>query len=169
MSSPNRASTHVGRVHPGVWPTEIPVLDALPEGPRGRLAASVARLDLKAGVTFLREGETTDFLAIVVAGRVAVHLRVPERGPITILTLEPGDIVGWSAIVAPYRATTSVTTLEPTELAMIDAETLRGLLEADIELAAALHPLILDTVVARLAATRTQLLDLFQGREADPW
>ena len=169
MSSPDRPRQHATWVAPTVRPAGIPVLDRLPKGPRGRLAPAVARLDLKAGVTFLREGETTDFLAIIIAGRVAVHMRVPERGPITILTLEPGDIVGWSAIVAPYRATTSVTTVGPTELAIIDAETLRGLLAADFELAAALYPLILATVVARLAATRDQLLDLFQGREADPW
>lgn len=169
MSSQDRASQDAARFDPGVRPVAIPVLDALPEGPRNRLTPSMGRLELKADVTFLREGETTDFLAIVVAGRVAVQMRVPERGAITILTLEPGDIVGWSAIVAPYRATTSVTTLEPTQLAIIDAETLRGLIATDLELAAALHPLILDTVVARLAATRVQLLDLFQGHEADPW
>ena len=33
-----------------------------------------------------------------------LRVRVPERGPITILTVEPGDVVGWSAVVPPFRA-----------------------------------------------------------------
>lgn len=145
------------------------LLAHLPASVQDRLASATARLDLESGVTFMHEGEVTDFLAIVVAGRVGLQMRVPERGSITILTLEAGDIVGWSAIVDPFRATTSATTLEPTELAIIDAETLRAMLATNPEVAAALLPRVLETVVARLAATRVQLLDLFQGREANPW
>lgn len=140
-----------------------------PEALQERLGQSIARLDLEAGVTFMHEGEVTDFLAFVLRGRVGLQMRVPERGPITILTVEAGDIVGWSAVVEPFRATTSATTLEPTELAIIEADTLRGLLATDGDLAAVLLPRVLQTVVARLAATRVQLLDLFDGRDADPW
>jgi CRP-like cAMP-binding protein len=88
---------------------------------------------------------------------------------VTILTLDPGDIVGWSAIVPPYRATTSATALEPTELASFPAEELRGILASDAEVAAAFLPPVLETVAARVAATRDQLLDLFRGAEVDPW
>ena len=145
------------------------LLADLPAPVQARLAAATARLDLEAGVTFMHEGDVTDFLAVLVDGRVALQMRVPERGSVTILTLEAGDIVGWSAIVDPFRSTTSATTLEPTELAIVDAETLRNLLANDADIAAAVLPPVLRTVVARLAATRVQLLDLFQGREADPW
>ncbi len=129
----------------------------------------MTRRELAAGVTFMREGEVTTSLTILCRGRVALRMRVPERGAVTILTLDPGDIVGWSAIVPPYRATTSATTLEPTELAVIAAEELRALLAADAELAAAFLPPVLETVAARVAATRDQLLDLFRGVGFDPW
>ena len=129
----------------------------------------VARLELDSGSTFMHEGEVTAFMAIVVRGRVALRMRVPERGAITILTLDPGDIVGWSAIVAPYRATTTATTLEPTELAILEAMELRELLAHDHEVAAAFLPRILETVAARVAATRDQLLDLFHATGLDPW
>lgn len=150
-------------------PAPVGILADLPRSAQDRLSAATARLDLEPGVTFMHEGEVTDFLAVVVEGRVALQMRVPERGSITILTLEAGDTVGWSAIVDPFRATTSATTLGPTQLAIVDAETLRALLADDADFAAAFLPRVLTTVVARLAATRVQLLDLFQGREADPW
>jgi CRP-like cAMP-binding protein len=88
---------------------------------------------------------------------------------VTILTLDPGDIVGWSAIVSPYRATTSATTLEPTELATFAADELRAILASDAEVAAAFLPRVMETIAARVAATRDQLLDLFRGVEVDPW
>ena len=147
----------------------VPIVDALPAGPRARLTERIAHLELDSGATFMHEGEVTAFMAIVVRGRVALRMRVPERGAITILTLDPGDIVGWSAIVAPYRATTTATTLEPTELAILEAVELRELLATDHEVAAAFLPRILETVAARVAATRDQLLDLFHATGLDPW
>ncbi len=150
-------------------PGRVPILDGLPAAPRDRLMKLVARMQLESGETFMHEGDETAFMAIVVRGRVALRLRVPERGAITILTLDPGDIVGWSAIVAPYRATTTATTLEPTELAIVEASELRALLASDDQVAAAFLPRVLETVVSRVAATRDQLLDLFHATGLDPW
>jgi CRP/FNR family cyclic AMP-dependent transcriptional regulator len=147
----------------------IPIVDGLPPGPRARLSAKLARLDLEPGAAFMHEGEPTQLLGIVIRGRIALRMRVPERGAITILTLDAGDIVGWSAIVAPFRATTTATMLEPTELAVVDADELREMLAADHELAAVFLPRVLETVAARLAATRDQLLDLFHAAGIDPW
>ncbi|MCI0581905.1 MAG: cyclic nucleotide-binding domain-containing protein [Chloroflexi bacterium] len=149
--------------------TAVPIVGALPPGPRERLAAAMVCTEVAAGVTFMHEGDVTKSLSIIVRGRVALRLRVPERGAVTILTLDPGDIVGWSAIVPPHRATTSATALEPLELASIPADELRRLLATDAEVAAAFLPPILETVAARVAATREELLDLFRGAEVDPW
>ena len=147
----------------------VPIIAALPAGPRRRLAAVMTRVEVEAGETFMHEGDVTKVLSIIVRGRVALRLRVPERGAVTILTLDPGDIVGWSAIVPPYRATTSAAALEATELASFEAEELRAILATDAEVAAAFLPAVLETVAARVAATRDQLLDLFRGAEVDPW
>jgi CRP/FNR family cyclic AMP-dependent transcriptional regulator len=169
MSSAQEARPSTLPIPPSDRPAGIPILDGLPAGPRERLARLVARLQLDCGETFMHEGDETAFLAIVVRGRVALRLRVPERGAITILTLDPGDIVGWSAIVAPYRATTTATTLEPTELAIVEAGELRALLASDAEVAAVFLPKVLETVTSRVAATRDQLLDLFHATGLDPW
>ena len=165
------------RTGPGAAPTDdpsgrsepVPIVGTLPPGPRERLLALVTRRELDAGATFMHEGDVTKSMSIIVRGRIALRLRVPERGAVTILTLDPGDIVGWSAIVSPYRATTSATTLEPTELATLPAEELRAILASDAEVAAAFLPRVMETIAARVEATRDQLLDLFRGVEVDPW
>lgn len=169
MPSAQQAGPNAVPVDPTRRPEPIPIIDGLPAGPRARLSARMAYLELDPGVTFMREGEVTQSLTIIIRGRVALRMRIPERGAVTILTLDPGDLVGWSAIVPPYRATTSATTLEPTELGVFDAAELRELLASDAELAAAFLPPVLQTVAARVAATRDQLLDLFRGVGVDPW
>jgi CRP-like cAMP-binding protein len=136
---------------------------------RVRLAELGSLVEAEPNQTLMREGEPSDFLAIVLEGRVALRVRVPERGPITVLTVEPGDVLGWSAVVPPYRATSSAIALTQTELAYFDGPTLREALATDEALAAELYPVLLSAVARRLEGTRLQLLDLFSQRWVEPW
>ena len=113
----------------------------------------------------MREGAAVDSLGVVVDGRLAIRLNVPGRGVVTVLTVEPGDFIGWSALVPPHRATSTVVALEPTTVVTFDGPALRAALDADPALAAAVLRRVLDAVARRLAATRTQLLDLFARAE----
>ena len=118
----------------------------------------------------MREGEETSLLAIVIAGRVALQMHGPERGTTTILTVEPGDIVGWSALVPPHRSTSTAVALEESTLLVFESRRLRALLDADVALAATLYPRLLEALGRRLSATRHQLLDLYaQERQVVPW
>jgi CRP-like cAMP-binding protein len=137
---------------------------------RDRLVDVARIVSFPAGATLMREGDDSPFLGIVTEGRVALRMTVPERGAMTILTVEPGDVVGWSAIVRPHRSTSTAVTTEATTLLVLDAEGLRRLLEGDLALAATLYPRILEALGRRLSATRQQLLDLYaQEREPVPW
>lgn len=130
-----------------------------------RLAAIAEVHDLAPGELVIAEGQVAESLGIVISGRVALRMLVPERGMVTILTVEPGDVVGWSAVVPPYRGTDDAVAIEPVRLLQFPGEALRLLLRADAVLAASLYPRLLQAVSRRLSATRFQLLDLF-AREA---
>lgn len=132
--------------------------------------AELGRLEhFPAGQVLLREGEPADYLGIVLEGRVGLRMRVPERGQVTVLTVEPGDVIGWSAVVPPYRSTSTPVALVDTELAYFDGPTLREALAADAQLAAEFYPVVLAAVARRLEGTRLQLLDLFSHRWVEPW
>jgi CRP-like cAMP-binding protein len=123
-----------------------------------------------AGDLIMREGDDRHAFGIVIAGRVGLRLLVPERGAITIMTVEPGDVVGWSALVPPYRATSTAVAIEQSDLLEFDAEALRRALREDPALAATVYPRVLEAVARRLNATRHQLLDLYtQQAERVPW
>jgi CRP-like cAMP-binding protein len=141
----------------------------LPIAAQARLEPQMRIVEYAPGTEILREGDPTDVLGIVRRGRAAVRLRVPERGPTTILTVEPGDVLGWSAVVPPHRATSTVVTLQPTEILCMPGAALRAEIEADPMLAAAVYRALLEAVSRRLIGTRMQLLDLFTPSGAEPW
>jgi CRP-like cAMP-binding protein len=136
--------------------------------------AGLARIErAPAGQVLLREGEHTEDVSIVMSGRIALRMLVPERGMVTILTVEPGDVLGWSALLPPHRATCHAFAIEDTTLLALRGEDLRAMLRADHALAANVYPRVLQAVARRLAATRFQLLDLFAkepvSSEVHPW
>ncbi len=136
----------------------------------GSILAELARIHrYEPGDELLREGEESTVFGIVRQGRVALSVLVPERGAVTILTVEPGDIIGWSALTTPHRATSTATALEPVELVAFDGAALRGLLRSDCRLATTVYPRLLQAVTRRLIATREQLLDLFAAQGEAAW
>jgi CRP-like cAMP-binding protein len=146
------------------------MLDRLSPRVRERLARLGRRVEYAAEAVILREGDDTPFLGLVERGRVALRLRVPELGRrVTILTVEAGELVGWSAVVPPYRTTVDAISTEPTRLLLFDAVELRKLVALYPALAIELPPLILETVSRRLTASWTQLVDLVGTAEAIPW
>jgi CRP/FNR family cyclic AMP-dependent transcriptional regulator len=130
--------------------------------------SEVLRFDT--GVTVLREGVDTPFLGVIETGRVALRLRLAERGErLTLVTVETGELLGWSALVAPHRATVDAVVTEPSRIRAFEASRLRSMLAEDCELAAALLPLALETVSGRLNASWSQLLDMYGRREDQAW
>jgi CRP/FNR family cyclic AMP-dependent transcriptional regulator len=148
----------------GTWLTTQ--LDAAARDALARIGRIVA---VPAGTVLMREAEPNDMMAIVLEGRVSLRMRVPERGQVSIVTIEPGDVVGWSALVPPYRATSTAVVLVDTELAQFDGPRLRAAIEADSALATQFYPVLLKAVARRLEGTRLQLLDLFSQEGTDQW
>jgi CRP/FNR family cyclic AMP-dependent transcriptional regulator len=141
--------------------------DLSPEA--GRRLAALGRLtDIAAGTTVVREGAPCDSLGVVVSGRIALRLRLPGGQDRTILTVDPGDVFGWSAVLPPAFATSTGVAVMATTAVMFDGDKLRPALATDCDLAAAIYGRLLVSVARRLVATRTQLLDLYRP-EYEPW
>jgi CRP/FNR family transcriptional regulator, cyclic AMP receptor protein len=141
----------------------------LPAAARKRLVELGRVRHFEPGARIDREGEATKELGIVRSGRISLRTYVPGRGWLSTLTIEPGDVFGWSALVPPHQATATAIVLEPVEAVVFEAGALREALAADQSLAAALYPLVLRAVARRLGATRLQLLDLFALEDPRAW
>ena len=119
-------------------------------------------LDLEAGQELFKEGDKEDCLYIVINGRVALEIFVPHRGKVRILTAEPMDVVGWSAVTPVVRTRTAgARAVLPSRLVCLDSAGLRQLCEADHDLGYVVMRRIANIVASRLLVTRLQLLDMF--------
>jgi CRP-like cAMP-binding protein len=141
----------------------------LSRGIKESLAGMAREYEAPAGARLLREGDDTQELSVLVEGRVALTEHVAGRGSVTLMTVEPGDVFGWSAIIAPFKATSTVVCLEPVRVIAFDGAALRDRVRSDCALAAGIYPKVLEALARRLSATRHQLLDLYGSEQSEPW
>ena len=126
-----------------------------------RLAELARPVHWDAEETVFREGDQDTVLSVVEEGRVAIEVTVPGRGRVTMLTIGPGEMSGWSSLFYQPPKTAAARAVEPTTALAFDALKLRALCEADPRLGYAFTSRTLQVVSERLKATRLQLLDLF--------
>lgn len=141
--------------------SQLEFTSPLPAEVHDRIAGCSQEQAYSAGQVIFREGDENHKLYLVVSGRVALDMHVPGRGPVRILSLGPGDMLAWSALLGNGRMTATATALEDTRLIASGAECLRTVCDADRSVG---HELMRQMAVAlsrRLLATRLQLLDLF--------
>jgi len=120
-----------------------------------------------AGHVFFREGEPGTVLYLVRKGRVAIEIPVPGRGRISILTVGPGEIFGWSSLFAASGKTAGARAVEDTITVAIDAGKLMRACHKDAKLGFEIMLRVVRVVEARLQVTRLQLLDVFAPRDAE--
>jgi CRP-like cAMP-binding protein len=112
-----------------------------------------------------RAGDRADAFFLVRHGRVALELHVPDRGAVVIETLGPGELLGWSWLISPYRWQFDARAVDPVEVLSFDAAPLREMIERDHDLGYALYVSFGRVLLERLQATRHRLLDLY-GNDA---
>jgi len=138
----------------------------LPESVQEKLAASAKVQKFPAGTVLFRENARNDDLMIIWVGRVALDIHVPEHGNIRIMTVEPGEVVGWSALLGGGKMTTSATALEDTQVVAFSAEGLQSACESNHSFGYFLMNKVAVSVAERLLDTRLQLVDLLTFEQA---
>jgi CRP-like cAMP-binding protein len=131
-----------------------------------KLVACAAEVTWPGGTVVFREGEPDDKIYLVIEGMVALDIYVPNRGRVTILTVGPDEILGWSAAVPGVeRKTASARTLQQTRAIAFDAAALHRACELDHDLGYRVYGALANVVASRLKATRLQLLDVYAVNE----
>jgi CRP/FNR family cyclic AMP-dependent transcriptional regulator len=124
--------------------------------------ASNVRFD--AGTYIFREGEQASLFYLIREGKVALEIHGAQRGPITIETIEAGEVLGWSWLFPPFRWHFSGKAIEPTRAIALDGACLRVKAEEDPRLGYELMKRVAQIMMERLQATRIQLLDVYNVR-----
>ncbi|HWB13842.1 MAG TPA: cyclic nucleotide-binding domain-containing protein [Pirellulales bacterium] len=133
----------------------------LPDRVVEELAKVSALVDFPAGSVVFHEGTENHFLYLLCSGHIGLDMYVPGRGRVRILSLGPGEMLAWSALLGDGKMTVSATALDDLRAVAMAAPKLRELCEADHEVGFQFMSRMAHALAQRLLATRLQLLDLF--------
>jgi len=109
-----------------------------------------------------REGEEAGAAYLIRAGRVALEIEVPGRGPTQIETVDEGQVLGFRWLFPPYRWQFDARAVEPVRAIALDGKCLRQKCEADHDFGYELVKRFLLQVYQRLEKTRFQALDVYR-------
>jgi CRP/FNR family cyclic AMP-dependent transcriptional regulator len=141
--------------------TAYPVFAQFPEAELELISRAARTVRFAAGERLFSEGHPAQGCWLIEDGRVALDMTVPGRGQVVVQTLEPGDVLGWSWLVPPYRWHYGATSVLPVTATELDTEQLRALAERDPQFGYTLVLTLFEAVLQRLQATRARLLDLY--------
>jgi CRP/FNR family cyclic AMP-dependent transcriptional regulator len=129
------------------------IFEGLPATAMERLFALAHPLRCRAGDSLFRLGEEATRLHVALSGRVELTFplslgAVTREMPFEVKT--GGSLVGWSALVAPYRFTLSARATEDSELAAFPRDEMLRLFEAEPQIGHVVMRHIAEVIGRRL-------------------
>jgi CRP-like cAMP-binding protein len=137
---------------------EPELLKGLSYEDKARVMALGTRTRLSSGALLFGLGDTAASLFVIRQGRIALTLPMQVGGREEDVLVEeraPGQTVGWSGLIPPYRFTLKATALFETEVLAFRRQALLDHFAA--------HPAVGYAVVANVASIVGQRLQVFQA------
>jgi len=119
------------------------------------------------GSVLISEGNIADKFYLLRSGRVTLEMDMPPRGSLRIQTVGPGEVLGWSWLISPYRWHFTGRAVADVRAIALDGECLRGKCQLNHDFGYEILDRFVRVMEDRLQATRLQMLDLaLQSPEA---
>lgn len=140
---------------------DVPLFSGLTPEELALIAGCGANIRFHPDEMLFRDGDEANTFFVLRHGTVALETFVPTRGPVTIETLEAGEVLGWSWLFPPYRWHYDARALSLVRATIFDGACLRGKCEADPRLGYDLMSRFAQVAIERLQWTRLRLLDVY--------
>ena len=113
---------------------ENPLLRGMKEQHLRTLVESATVVRFEPGDVIFEEGEPAQRCYLIRNGRVALQLVSYRVEPLTLMTLEEGDIIGWSWLFPPYRWKFTAKALDITRAVSLDGRSVCAKCDQDHDL-----------------------------------
>jgi CRP/FNR family transcriptional regulator, cyclic AMP receptor protein len=117
-------------------------------------------VEYEPGEVIIFEGQEAEKLYVIEEGLVAIILGLVVGQERRIQTASNSDVIGWSAIVPPYRHRFMVRAIEKTKVLAFDSQELRRLMRTDWDLGYSIYTGITRVIADRLDNTLLQLIGI---------
>ena len=112
---------------------------------------------IPAGTEIFREGDPASHLHVITKGEVYIQYLLGNGERRTVDTLVDGDLLCWSALIEPFKATAIGTASKKTHTVRLEAGKLRALCKQDPLLGYQLTTQVAKLLAHRLEGARIQL------------
>jgi CRP-like cAMP-binding protein len=137
---------------------EYELLKGLTPSQAEQVLALGSRKTIPSGGSLFRLGDAAEFLYLIARGRVRLSFPMLLRGQHEDVVFEekaPGETVGWSAMVPPFRFTLSATAPLETEVIALSRSALSSFLQAEPEIGRGVSLNLVMLVGQRLQLVQT--------------
>jgi len=115
----------------------------------------------ESGKFIFRQNQQANHFYFILEGKVDVELFSASGGPVVLQSLQKGEVLGWSWLIAPHQWRMDARSVEFTRTLALDAKLLRSKMEMNHDLGYELTKRFLVLVSQRLESARLELLSLY--------
>lgn len=142
---------------------ECDLFSGLSDGELDKVAGSVTEKRFEAGTTIFTEGSNAEELLVLQEGRVAIQVTLPKTEGltgrrVTVDVVTKNDVVGWSAIVEPYKYNFTAVCTQNALALSLNASKLRALLRENPKTGYEVFKGLTSIIASRLHDTRQVLI-----------
>ncbi len=140
---------------------DVPIFQGMSDEALELLSGCASNVRFADGEMLFREGDDAHVFYVIRHGRVALDMFVPARGAVTIETVDPGEVIGWSWLFPPYRWHFDAKALGLVRATVFGGACLREKCEQDTAFGYDLMSRFAQVMIERLQWTRLRLLDVY--------
>jgi CRP/FNR family transcriptional regulator, cyclic AMP receptor protein len=146
--------------------SQHPFLHELSDEYMQLLLGCASNVRFEEGSYLIREGQIANKFFLIRTGRIALEVEVSGRGGLRIQTAGPGEVLGWSWLISPYRWHFSGIAVADTQAVALDGECLRRKCEENPAFGYEMLKRLSQVMERRLEATRLQVIDMYSSTSA---
>ncbi len=136
-------------------------LNEVPDRFLESLVPAAQMVALPAGALVFRHGDTAASTYLVVEGEVALEICAPAVGCKRILTIGPGELLGWAPVLRQPRMTATARVLADLLAIRLDSQKVLEICDSEPRFGYEFMKRTALALAKRLNATRLQLLDVY--------
>jgi CRP-like cAMP-binding protein len=105
---------------------KFPIFEGLSPSKIEWLASQFELRVIPANRTIFQQGDPATHLYLLSSGKVIIRYKPYDGPPLTVATIQPGEVFGWSAVLGRHIYTSAAITLEDSRLYRIEASRLQS-------------------------------------------
>jgi CRP/FNR family transcriptional regulator, cyclic AMP receptor protein len=124
-----------------------------------KLSTITDHVEFAKGDIIYQEGDENKMLYLIQEGEVVVEMKAPNHTYATVLTIESGQLLGWTSVFPGQRKRARARVIKPVRAMTIDGERLNHLFLSDHKLEHVMMQRLIKLVGERIYTTRRILLE----------